>query len=115
DAPITEREGVHAVRTGAVLLQKYSPPPDRRSTRPGCDICPAIRTEAVLLHRYPPRAVGAPAPGANMCRGGDAGGIAAGRRFGDAVQHRDQPRDQGPEPCASLNRESPSSAPDWRG
>src|SRR5690606_36296400 len=136
-----------AIRTEAVLLQKYSPPPDRRSTRrrcdtcsppfapgrcsytktapppnrrstrPGCDTCPprSHRGGAPTQKQPLPRIVGAPAPGANMCRGGDAGGIATGRRFGDAVQHRDQPRNQGPEPCASLNRESPSSAPDWRG
>src|SRR5690554_4177802 len=36
---LSPEKGVHAVRTGAVLLQKYSPPPDRRSTRRRCDTC----------------------------------------------------------------------------
>src|SRR5690606_3909408 len=51
---LSPEKGVHAVRTGAVLLHKTAPPPNRRSTRPGCDICPAIRTEAVLLHKNRP-------------------------------------------------------------
>src|SRR5690606_14527377 len=48
---LAPEKGAHAVRTGAVLLPKYSPPPDRRSTRRGCDTCsPRVRicAEAVM-------------------------------------------------------------------
>src|SRR5690606_39214331 len=56
---------------GRCSYTKTDPPPNRRSTRPGCDICPAIRTEAVLLHKnrpssrpeeHPPRVRYMPAP-----------------------------------------------------
>src|SRR5690606_20520645 len=97
-------------KSTALLPTVGAPAADANACPPGSHRGGAPTQKQTLLPT-----VGAPAPGANMCRSGDAGGIATGRRFGDAVQHRDQPRNQGPEPCASLNRESPSSAPDWRG
>src|SRR5690554_4977055 len=53
---------------GRCSYTKTDPPPNRRSTRPGCDICPAIRTEAVLLQKYsPPPDRRSTRPGCDTC------------------------------------------------
>src|SRR5690554_7027252 len=58
------------VRTEAVLLHKNSPSPNRRSTRPGCDICPPHSHRGGAPTQKQPLlpTVGAPAPGAIHAR-----------------------------------------------